>query len=66
MTDKVQETCENLTDNNPLDEFICSNCGFAMENFAEMEIDEDDGEKCYHEFEIRYCPCCGAKVTNND
>lgn len=55
-------SCENITTNNPVDEFICSNCGFQMEDFCELRVDEDDGDKTYHEFEIRYFPNCGAKV----
>ena len=57
-------TCKNLTENNPVDEFICSNCGFMMEDFIEKWIDEDDGDVTYHEFEIQYCPNCGAKVED--
>lgn len=55
--------CKNASDNNPIDEFICSECGFMIEDFSEKRIDEDDGEVTYHEFEFRYCPNCGAKVV---
>lgn len=56
-------TCQNITTNHPVDEFICSNCNFKMENFAEVEVDEDDGEIMYQAFEFKYCPNCGAKVA---
>lgn len=57
------KTCKNESDNNPVDEFICSECGFITEDFSEKRIDEDDGDVTYHEFEFRYCPNCGAKVV---
>lgn len=57
------KTCKNESDNNPVDEFICSECGFMTEDFSEKRIDEDDGDVTYHEFEFRYCPNCGAKVV---
>lgn len=57
------KTCKNASDNNPVDEFICSECGFITEDFSEKRIDEDDGDVTYHEFEFRYCPNCGAKVV---
>lgn len=62
------KTCKNLTKGNPVDEFVCSKCGFMTEGFSRIEIDTDleDGEyyenKTYHEFEIKYCPNCGKKV----
>lgn len=57
------KTCKNESDNNPVDEFICSEYGFITEDFSEKRIDEDDGDVTYHEFEFRYCPNCGAKVV---
>ena len=63
------KTCKNLTKENPVDEFICSGCGFMTEDFFRLEIDEDFEEGIYyeernhHEFEIKYCPNCGAKVV---
>lgn len=57
------KTCKNESDNNPVDEFICSECGFMTEDFSEKRIDEDDGDVTYHEFEFRYCPNSGAKVV---
>ena len=55
-------TCKNETEINPVDEFICSNCGFITEDFSKLKIDEDNGERWLSEFEIKYCPNCGAKV----
>lgn len=55
------ETCKNLTEKNHVSEFICSNCGFMMDEFYRKEV--DDGVPDYYEFEIKYCPNCGAKVV---
>ena len=57
--------CKNLTENNPVDEFVCSECGFAMRGFERMRID-DDMEPTYYEFEVKYCPNCGAKVEKEE
>lgn len=57
------KTCKNITENHPVDEFICSECGFMVEEFFEKRVDEDDGEVTFYEFEIKYCPNCGAKVV---
>lgn len=55
-------TCKNITGNNPVDEFICSECGFACGGFHRINVDED-GDEYFVEFEIKYCPTCGAKVV---
>lgn len=61
-----QRTCKNMTDKNPVDEFICSNCGFHYEDISETREDED-GEYSYKvEFETKYCPNCGAKVEEEE
>ena len=33
------KTCKNLTKENPVDEFICSECGFMTNDFSRLEID---------------------------
>lgn len=61
-----QKTCKNMTWKNPVDEFICSNCGFHYEDVSETREDED-GEYSYKvEFVTKYCPNCGAKVENEE
>lgn len=57
------ERCKNLTRCNPIDEFICSKCGFFIEDFCGIEIDEENEDRYYYEYEIKYCPNCGAKVV---
>ena len=57
-----QKTCQNVSKKHPVDEFICSECGFHYEDVSETKYDED-GEYFYKvEFETKYCPNCGAKV----
>ena len=53
---------ENITENNPVDEFVCSKCGIILEDWSMVEIDEDDGERTNHEYVFRFCPNCGAKM----
>lgn len=53
---------ENITENNPVDEFVCSKCGIILEDWSRVEIDEDDGERTNHEYVFRFCPNCGAKM----
>ena len=50
------DTCRNITEENPVDDFICSKCGIHLYDW----IKKDD-EDCY-EYEFKYCPNCGAKV----
>ena len=54
--------CHNESEVADCDEFICSNCHIHLEGYAWVDIDDDDGEKTYHEFSCRFCPQCGAKV----
>lgn len=52
----------NATHKNPVDEFVCSICGFTCEDCREA-IHEEDGEfSHYREYEFKYCPNCGAKM----
>ena len=60
----AEKTCKNMSDKNPVDEFVCSKCGFMTDDFHRLVIDEDDGEHIYYEYEIKYCPNCGAKVKS--
>lgn len=53
---------KNTSCENPADEFICSECGFILDNYFSVEIDEHDGDKSYHEYIIKFCPECGAKM----
>ena len=40
---------KNITEINPVDEFICSECGVMFEDVGRCVVD-NDGEKLYYEF----------------
>ena len=50
----------------PVDRFRCSECGIILEGYSEVRIDEDDGDETNHEFLMRFCPNCGAKMEVDD
>lgn len=49
---------KNITNMNPVDEFICSECGFRAQDIERYDAEDD---VCI-EFEVKYCPNCGAKM----
>ena len=53
----------NISECNPVDEFICSNCGLIMRDFSQIRTDEDDEYEYCCEFEFSYCPKCGYRIT---
>ena len=53
---------KNETEMNPVDEFICSECGFSSRDMSGYDIEED----CYYEFNPRFCPNCGAKMDKDE
>lgn len=53
---------KNITKMHPVDEFICSECGLILRDLTEVRIDEENEDECYYEFEVKYCPYCGAKI----
>ena len=54
--------CENVTEQNHVDEFQCSECGIVLCDWTEEKTDIEDGDKTYHEYEFKFCPNCGAEV----
>lgn len=48
---------ENITNMNPVDEFICSECGIIIRDLSPYD---EENDVCY-EYEPNYCPNCGAK-----
>lgn len=64
VTLKEEKTCDNVSEMNPVDGFTCSECGITIIDFREERVDEDYNASWY-EYEIKYCPNCGAKVVNN-
>ena len=70
LEDKIEQgtlqevkTCKNISKMHPVDEFTCSECGFSLADFVEQRVDEEENDTTYHEYEIKYCPNCGAKVV---
>lgn len=53
---------KNITQIHPVDEFICSECGFMSEDLIEKIYDEEGDYFYYREYEFKYCPNCGAKM----
>ena len=52
---------ENIGTVHPVDEFVCSECGIALEGWTRV-VTDDDGELFYYEYEFKRCPECGAKI----
>ena len=57
-----ERTCENVSEMHPTDGFTCSECGITIVDYVEERVDEEC-TATYHEYEIKYCPNCGAKVV---
>lgn len=55
-----RNTCHNIAEENPVDEFVCSKCGIHLYDWIRVR-DED-----YYEYEFKYCPNCGAKVVEEN
>lgn len=54
---------ENIgEDYDAVDQFVCSKCGIELQGWYMVERDMDDGEETHHEYVMRYCPNCGAKM----
>lgn len=47
------------------DQFVCSECGIELQDWRRVERDEDDGDITYHEYRLRFCPNCGAKIEES-
>lgn len=64
ISQKQKKTCYNIADANPIDEFMCSSCGFATNTINRIIVDADDGSVNEFEYSFNYCPNCGAEVVN--
>jgi hypothetical protein len=51
----------NVTQMNPVDEFICSECGFTTRDMGGYDAEDD---VCY-EFCPHFCPNCGAAILKD-
>ena len=53
---------KNLTKAHPVDEFICSECGYMTEDCTEKKYSQD-GDYCYLcEYEYKFCPNCSITM----
>lgn len=57
------KTCKNVSEMHPVDGFTCSECGISLVDYVEERVDEEEYDTTYYEYEIKYCPNCGAKVV---
>lgn len=48
-----------------VDEFVCEECGIHLEDWSQVEIDEDTGEETHFEYVLKYCPECGRKIIGD-
>ena len=55
----------NETKQHPVDEFICSVCGYVCHETHKYVYDEDGEDWSMYEFEFKYCPNCGAKMDGD-
>ncbi len=56
----------NATSMHPVDEFLCSVCGFCCADYSETKYDEDGDYEYSCECEFDYCPKCGAKMDGEN
>lgn len=57
---------KNITQINPVDEFICSECGFRCGDYSEVKYEEDGDYEYSCECVFDYCPRCGAKMDGSE
>lgn len=60
--DSLRPHGKNISEKHPVDEFICSACGVILQDWVRAEIDEHDNDESCCEYELRFCPRCGAKM----
>ena len=48
------------------DQWVCPNCGIEIQDYVEIERDEDDGEEVRHEYCPKFCPECGRRIIDPD
>lgn len=53
---------KNITKIHPVDEFVCSECGYMNEDCTQKKYNEDGDYYYICEYEYKFCPECGAKM----
>lgn len=61
-----EKGCYNISDQHPVDEFICSECWVVIRDCQRYEYDEDSGDLSCCEFVYRYCPMCGKRICDKE
>lgn len=60
--EKVKHGMNAAKDYADCDQFVCPICGIELQDWVQVERDEDDGDITYHEYVFKRCPECGAKI----
>ena len=50
------------------DEFICKKCGIYLKDYIKVVLDEDNEgyvDEQHYDYELKFCPECGAKVKED-
>lgn len=63
---KNVNTCVNLAKVASCDEWECSNCGIILEGWTRKEIDVDNCDETFYEYDFKFCPECGNKIVEFD
>lgn len=61
----LQPLTYNENDYLDCDEFVCHKCGIHIEDWKQIRIDPDTGEKNIYEYTFKCCPECGAKIISH-
>ena len=57
---------KNITQDNPVDEFICSECGVKLSDISAWRYDETLEDEILYEYECKFCPECGARIKEGE
>ncbi len=60
---KSTNTCRHVGDINEVDQFVCSECGIHLEDWAE-KVEDEDGDLHHQEYAFKFCPNCGRKIVD--
>lgn len=50
----------------PEDKLVCSECGLTVRDISMHRIYPDEPFGVFLEFEIKYCPWCGARIDSEE
>ena len=61
-----EKQAHNVTQDNPVDEFICSECGVKLSDISAWRYDETLEDEILYEYECKFCPECGARIERGE